>query len=132
MNEIVLYSELIKPSFAPPGWVFGPVWAVIYFFIAVSFFTVFYKVYQKQLPSKLALPFVLNIIFNVSFTPIQFGLQNNFLALIDVILVLFTLVWALISIWKHVRWVALVNIPYLLWCCFAVVLQCTITIMNWK
>lgn len=132
MNEIVLYSELIKPSFAPPGWVFGPVWAVLYFFIAVSFFTVFYKVYQKQLPSKLALPFVLNIIFNVSFTPIQFGLQNNFLALIDVILVLFTLVWALISIWKHVRWVALVNIPYLLWCCFAVVLQCTITIMNWK
>lgn len=124
------YSELIKPTWAPPSWLFGPVWSVLYIIIAISFGTVFYKVFSKQLPLMVALPFVLNLIFNLSFTYFQFGLKSNTLAAIDIILVLVTLVWALVAIYPHIKWVALVNIPYLLWVCFATVLQLTITFLN--
>jgi tryptophan-rich sensory protein len=76
------------------------------------------------------LPFGLNLLFNLAFSPIQFGLKNNFLAAIDIVLVLATLLWALRSVWGRARWVALVNIPYLLWVSFATVLQLSITWLN--
>ena len=131
MNETsTWYSSIIKPSWAPPSWLFGPVWSVLYTVIAVSFGAVFYKVFTKQLPFAIALPFILNLIFNLAFSPIQFGLKNNMLAAIDILLVLATLIWSLYAIYPHMRWVALVNIPYLLWVSFATVLQITITILN--
>jgi translocator protein len=124
------YSSLVKPSWAPPSWLFGPVWSVLYILIFVSFGTVFYKVLNKELPIIIALPFVLNLIFNILFSPIQFSLQNNYLAALDIILVLGTLIWAIIAIYPHVKWVAFINIPYLLWVSFATVLQLTITYLN--
>lgn len=124
------YSTLIKPTWAPPSWLFGPVWSVLYVLIAVSFGTVFYKVFTKQLPVLIALPFVLNLIFNLSFTYLQFGLKSNILAAIDIVLVLGTLIWAIIIIYPHIKWVALINIPYLLWVLFATVLQLTVTYLN--
>ena len=131
MNETsTWYSSIVKPSWAPPSWLFGPVWSVLYTIIAVSFGAVFYKVFTKQLPFAIALPFILNLIFNFAFSPIQFGLKNNILAAIDILLVLATLIWSLYTIYPHMRWVALVNIPYLLWVSFATVLQITITILN--
>ena len=133
MNTYNWYSQLIKPSWSPPSWLFGPVWTVLYAIIVVSFGTVFYKAFTRQIPWTIALPFILNLIFNFSFTYFQFGLKNNFLAAIDILLVLITLVWALIAIWKvsaDLRWIAYVNIPYLLWVSFATILQLTITYLN--
>lgn len=129
-NSYNWYSALIKPAWAPPSWLFGPVWTVLYTIIAITYGTVFYKIYTKQLPASLALPFVLNLIFNFSFTYFQFGIKNNLLASIDIVLVLITLVWAIFAIYPHIRWVALMNIPYLLWVSFATVLQLTITWIN--
>jgi tryptophan-rich sensory protein len=87
-------------------------------------------VFTKQLPAMVMLPFVLNIIFNALFTPIQFGLKNLPLASLDILLVLGTLIWAMVVIYLYMRWVALVNIPYLLWVLFATVLQITVTFLN--
>lgn len=129
-NTYNWYSALIKPFWAPPSWLFGPVWTVLYAIIAVTYGTVFYKVYTKELPAMVALPFVLNLIFNFSFTYFQFGLKNNLLASIDILLVLGTLIWALVVIYPHIKWVALANIPYLLWVSFATILQLTITYLN--
>jgi tryptophan-rich sensory protein len=130
MNTYTWYQTLIKPSWAPPAWLFGPVWTVLYAIIAVTFGTVFYKAFTGKLPWMVALPFALNLVFNFAFTPLQMGLKNNLLASIDIVLVLGTLIWALVAIWPHVRWVAYVNIPYLLWVSFATVLQLTITYLN--
>jgi len=124
------YQSLIKPSWAPPSWVFGPVWTFLYILIFVSFGAVFYKVFNKQLPWIIALPFILNLIFNLIFTPIQFGLKNNYLAALDIVLVLGTLIWSMIVIYPHLKWIALINIPYLLWVCFATILQLTVTYLN--
>ncbi len=130
MNIFNWYQTIIKPTWAPPSWLFGPVWSVLYTIIALSFGVVFYKLFTKQIPFSVALPFILNLVFNFAFTPLQFGLRNNLLASIDIVLVLVTLIWALFAIWPYAKWIALVNIPYLLWVSFATVLQITITYLN--
>jgi len=124
------YAQLAKPFFAPPASVFGPVWTVLYLIIAVSFGYVLLHTLKRRLPFSMLLPFVLNLVFNLAYTPIQFGLKNNALASVDILLVLGTLVWALLAAWPRARWVALVNIPYLLWVSFATVLQLSITWLN--
>ena len=126
------YSKLIKPSWAPPSWLFGPVWTILYSIIAISFGNVFYKTATGKLSWVIALPFILNLIFNLAFTPLQFGLKNNLLAAIDILLVLITIIWMFVAIWPHMRWVVFANIPYLLWVSFATILQITITVLNWK
>ncbi|KKR04125.1 MAG: TspO and MBR like protein [Parcubacteria group bacterium GW2011_GWC2_39_14] len=124
------YQTLTKPTWSPPAWLFGPVWSFLYVLIALSFAKVFYMVWQKQIGLIVTLPFVLNLIFNFAYTPIQFGLKNNYLAALDILLVLGTLIWAMIAIYPHVRWVTYLQIPYLLWVSFATVLQMTITYLN--
>ncbi|MFH1129169.1 MAG: TspO/MBR family protein [Patescibacteria group bacterium] len=130
MKNYEWYQQLIRPSWAPPSWLFGPVWTVLYALIAISFGKVFMMAFQKKISFIVVLPFILNLIFNFAFTPIQFGLQNNILAAIDILLVLGTLIWAMIAIFPHMKWVAYINIPYLLWVCFATVLQLTVTFLN--
>lgn len=124
------YAQLHKPFFAPPADWFGPVWSVLYVVIAISFGYVIVQCLRRHLPRSLLAPFLSNLLFNAAFTPIQFGLRNNALAAIDIVLVLATLVWALLAIWRHAKWVSLVNIPYLLWVTFATVLQLSITWLN--
>ncbi|MFA6408089.1 MAG: TspO/MBR family protein [Candidatus Paceibacterota bacterium] len=132
MDTYSWYATLVKPGWAPPAWLFGPVWTLLYAIIAVSFGKVFYMAFiKRELPLSVAAPFALNLVFNFSFTYLQFGLQNNLLAAADILLCLATLVWALVAIYPRMKWVALANIPYLAWVSFATVLQLTITSLNW-
>ncbi|MBU4348461.1 tryptophan-rich sensory protein [Patescibacteria group bacterium] len=131
MESYNWYQELIKPLWAPPAFLFGPVWTFLYVFIFISFGKVFLMVWQKQIRFMVALPFILNIIFNLAFTSIQFGLKNNFLAGVDILLVLGTLIWAMVAIFPFARWIAYIQIPYLFWVSFATALQLTITYLNW-
>ena len=130
MENYNWYSTIIRPNWAPPAWLFGPVWSFLYLLIAVSFGKVFWLAWKKEIALMVALPFLLNLIFNFAFTPIQFGLQNNLLAAIDILLVLGTLIWAMIAIFPYAPWITYIQIPYLLWVSFATVLQLTITYLN--
>lgn len=132
MQTYSWYQNLIKPTWAPPSWIFGPVWSFLYLIIFVSFGKVFLMAYNKQIPFIVVLPFILNLIFNFLFSPIQFQLQNNLLASIDILLILSTLIWALVAIYPYAKWISLINIPYLLWVSFATILQITITVFNSK
>lgn len=130
MNNYSWYQQLIRPSWAPPAWLFGPAWTFLYILIAISFGKVFQMTYQKRILFVVALPFILNLIFNFIFTPIQFGLKNNLLAAIDILLVLVTLVWAMAAIYPHAKWITYIQIPYLLWVTFATGLQFVVTYLN--
>lgn len=129
-NTYNWYSTLIKPTWSPPSWLFGPVWSALYLLIAFSFGTVFYKAFTGKLPWLVVLPFILNLLFNFAFTPLQFGLKNNLFAAIDILLVLTTLVWAMVVIYPYIKWITYIQIPYLIWVSFATVLQLTITYLN--
>jgi len=135
------YSNLIKPSWSPPPYLFGPVWTVLYILIAISYGKVFVLAAQRQIGWWVAVPLALNLVFNFAFTYIQFGLKNNPLASVDILLVLGTIVWGMIAIYIaglrlsiergiDIRWVLYCQIPYLLWVSFATVLQLTITYLN--
>jgi len=127
------YSQVIKPTWAPPSWLFRPVWTALYAIMAVTYGTVVYRAFTGKLAWAVALSFALNLVFNLAFTPIQFGLKNNLLAALDILLVVGTLVWALVAVWHaspDLRWVVYANIPYLMWGTFATVLQITITYLN--
>lgn len=133
MNTFSWYAQLAKPTWAPPSWLFGPVWTMLYAIIVITFGSVLYRAFFGKLTWIVALPFVLNAIFNLAFSPLQFGLRNNLLAAIDIVLVLITLVWALWVLWHaapDLRWAVYANIPYVLWVAFATVLQIVITVLN--
>jgi tryptophan-rich sensory protein len=130
MDSYNWYLQLKKPAWAPPGSLFGPVWSVLYILIFLSFGAVIYQAVTSLLPWVITIPFILNLVFNFSFTYFQFGLRNNLLASADIVLVAVTLVWAMVIIWPYLNWVTLINIPYLLWVLFATALQLTITSLN--
>ena len=124
------YKQLAKPTWALPARLFGPVWTILYIGIMITFGAAAYMFAKSQISWLVLLPFILNIVFNVAFTPLQFKLRNNYLALVDIFLVLLTLVWALLIIFPFAPWISWVNFPYLLWVAFATVLQSSITWLN--
>lgn len=133
MDGRLVYSQYVKPQWAPPSWLIGVVWPFLYMIIAVSFGAVFYSAYKKQIPRAVALPFALNLIFNIAFPYFQFSLANNLLASIDILLVVGSLMWALLAVWQKapkLRWVSYANIPYLAWGVYATSVQLGITYLN--
>lgn len=124
------YADYIKPTWAPPAWLFGPVWTFLYIIIAISFGYVFYLYFNKKIKFNIVLPFILNLIFNFLFTPVQFGLHSYVLGGIDVILVLITLIWALKKIYKINKKVFYWNMFYLAWVSFATTLDLSIIYLN--
>lgn len=130
MEGYLQYAAWVKPSWAPPAWLFGPVWTVLYALIAISFGYIFYRYAMGTIPWWVALPFALNLGFNFAFTPLQFGLGSLWLSSLDILLVLVTLVWAMYAVYHFAPWVTYINIPYLLWVSFATVLQLMILVLN--
>lgn len=130
MDAASWYTQLEKPFFAPPTWVFGPVWTFLYTIIFITYGYVFYSILKNKIPRKVAAPFIINLISNFLFSPLQFGLQNNILAAVDIVIVLLSLIWAIKLIYKHNKAIALAQIPYLLWVSFATILQFSITYLN--
>lgn len=120
-----------KPSWEPPERFAKPLGSVLYLIIYVSFALVIIMSFMGQIPWMVAAPFALNFVFNYAWPSIQFGMRSNLLSTIDLAVVVGTLIWALIAIWPYAPWVTIVNLPYLFWSVFSVVLQATITVMNW-
>ena len=105
------YDALQKPSWTPSPETIGMIWTVLYpIIIAVNVF-VFVKFFRKELSVWVLLPFAINIVANVLFTPIQFGLRNLTLALADILLVWVTIIWAMKALWPHYPKVALAFVP---------------------
>jgi hypothetical protein len=82
-------------------------------------------------PRSLILPIVLNVVLNLCFTPIQFGLRNFLLASVVVVAVCATAMWTAFALYTHSKTLALALIPYIVWTGIASVLQITITWLNW-
>lgn len=125
------YASLIKPSFAPPSSLFGPVWSVLYILIAIGFFYAIKLRKSNQLSPLVIKVFIINLLSNFLFSPIQFGLQNNLLAMIDIFVVWVTLAYLLKIFWSQQKLLFWSQLPYFLWVSFASILQISITYLNW-
>lgn len=124
------YDSLVKPAWTPEPGTIGLVWQILYPIILVSFGYVFMQAVRGRLPWVVALPFMVNLVANLAFTPIQFGLRNLDLAALDIVVVWLTIPWMMVAIWNHHGWVAVAQIPYFVWVSIASVLQLSITWWN--
>lgn len=131
MSWMEWYDGLLKPSWTPEPATIGLIWQILYVIIIVTFAFVFIQTLRKKVPWKAALPFAINLVANIAFTPIQFGLRSLLLAAVDILIVWGTIIWMIIIIWKYYRWVAVAQLPYLTWVSIATVLQLTISWNNW-
>lgn len=130
MNTFQQYQNYKLPPLSPPGYLFGIVWPVLYTLIIISYGFIFYKAFKGEFSWKLTIPFAINIIANVIYTYLQFRLQNFTLAVIDILIILLTIILTMIFTWSKYRWVAYMQIPYLLWVSFATYLQIGVTLLN--
>ncbi len=124
------YDTIAKPSWAPAAPVFGVVWSILYPIIFVAYGYVIFRIARGEIPTVVLTPIVVNLIANFAFTPIQFGLRNNLLAAIDIVIVLITIAWSMAAIWPHSPWAAVALGPYLVWVSIATVLQLSIVYLN--
>jgi benzodiazapine receptor len=131
MPWIEWYNQLEKPGWTPAPATIGMIWQVLYPVIVISFGFVFVQSLRRRIPRLVALPFAINLVANLIFTPIQFGLRNLPLATVDIVIVWTTIVWMTVVIWRHYRWVAIAQVPYFVWVSLATILQLSITWMNW-
>lgn len=125
------YDALEKPSWTPEPATIGLIWQILYPIILVTFGFVFVQALRKKTPWSAALPFAVNLVANLVFTPIQFGLRNLPLAAVDILVVWATIPWMIAAMWNRHRWVAFAQVPYFVWVSLATVLQLSITWNNW-
>ncbi len=123
------YRSLVKPSWQPPDWVFGPVWTTIFVLCAVSAALAWRSAADAARPMVVTL-FVVNGVLNVLWSVLFFYLKRPFLAGLEIIVL-----WASIAvlIWyvgQHSRVAAMLLLPYLLWVSFATLLTWTIVHLN--
>ncbi len=124
------YESLHKPVWTPDPETISVIWQILYPIILFSFSCVFFQAFRGKIPRFAALPFAINLIANVAFTPILFGVRSLVFASFDIVVVLVTLFWGMGMIWRYYRWVAIVQVPYLIWVAIATTLQLAITQMN--
>ena len=131
MPWIEWYNSLAKPSWTPAPATIGLIWQILYPIILISFGFVFVQAIRKKLPWQVALPFAINLVANLIFTPIQFEMRNLPLAAVDILIVWGTIIWCLVAVWPYFKGVAVAQGPYFVWVSIATVLQMSITWMNW-
>ena len=121
------YSQLIKPSFNPPDWIFAPVWTTLYLMMTVA---IWFFWHSKNRNMNTVYIYFIHLIFNTTWSIVFFVFHNIFLALI-ILIILILLIIILIVRFKRVNLLSYyLMIPYLLWCCFALILNTSLLILN--
>ena len=124
------YANLNKPSFNPPGWVFGPVWTALYILMAVSAGLVWQKgLGERKVRLAMGL-YLVQLILNALWTPFFFGLEMPLLAFIDIVLLWTAIIFTILAFFKVSRYGALLMLPYLGWTTFAAVLNFSLWYLN--
>lgn len=123
------YRELVRPSWAPPGWLFGPVWSVLYLLMGIAAWLV-WRVRGFAGARSALLVFVLQLAANALWSWLFFVWRQGGLAFAE-ILVLWVLILVTIGLfWRVSRVAASLLLPYLAWVSFASVLTLAIWRLN--
>lgn len=123
------YPSLVKPSFTPPNWVFGPVWTVLFSLLGVSIYMIWQRS-QHPLFKKALILFIIQFALNIFWNLFFFGLRSPIMGLLE-ILILFTSVILMIATFMKIHKPAgLLQIPYVLWLCVATALNIGVLVLN--
>ena len=120
------YSEIILPSFNPPSWVFPPVWSSLYLMMSLAI----WKIWINYFNNKILKIYFIHIFFNSTWTIVFFGFHQIGLALINLVIILFFIVILMKKYFKKDKISFYLMIPYLIWSCYAFVLNSAILVLN--
>lgn len=120
------YDRLDLPAFAPPGWLFGPVWSVLYVLIAVSGWLVWRTVGVDRSIAA----YVVQLVLNALWTPIFFAGDRYGLALVEIVVLLVAIGVTIAMFARRNRAAALLLVPYAAWVAFATALNAAIVLAN--
>ncbi|HEY8506360.1 MAG TPA: TspO/MBR family protein [Gemmataceae bacterium] len=123
------YTSLAKPSWTPPGWVFGPVWTVLFACMAVAAWLVWRRAGWENARTALSL-FALQLGLNLAWSFLFFGLHRPGAALADVVLLWLAIAATVRAFWRHSPAAGALLLPYLAWVSFAAALNFAIWRMN--
>ena len=123
------YQEIGKPSWTPPGWIFGPVWTFLYASMGVAAWLVWLE-RDKRISTPALGAYILQLLLNGVWSWVFFGLHLIGLALVDLILMWIFIVVTTILFWKVRTAAGILLLPYLAWVTFAGILNYTIWTMN--
>ncbi len=124
------YYNLKKPSWTPSGRTIGTIWSILYPLIIISFIYVCYLYSIEKINGLVLSIFIVNIIANLSFTPLFFGLKNLYLSSLDILIVLGTIIASITLMFPISIFVVVLQLPYLIWVTTATTLQISMTWMN--
>lgn len=133
------YAGLVKPSFSPPNWLFGPVWVTLYLLMGISAYLVWEKLKENNAAKNPAgakaaqlglLLFAVQLVLNAKWSFLFFGLHSPFLGLVCIVFLWLAIVLTIWQFSKVSRNAALLLLPYLLWVSFASLLNYFIFALN--
>jgi translocator protein len=120
------FAELAKPSFNPPGWIFGPVWTLLYVLMAVAA----WRVYRQKGVDISIGAWVAQLVLNAAWSPLFFGMHRIELALIDIVILDLIVTTTIVLFFRRDRVAGWLMVPYLAWISFATVLNASIWQLN--
>lgn len=123
------YDELEKPAWTPSGWLFGPVWTILYLMMAFAAWLVWRRegfIGAKRPMVFFAIQLALNCLWSIIF----FGLKQPGLAVIEIIALWLSIAVTILLFWQRTKPAALLLVPYLLWVSFAAALNIAIWLLN--
>jgi tryptophan-rich sensory protein len=123
------YATLNRPSFAPPNWIFGPVWTTLYVLMGISLFLVWKQPAGKARNLAIMI-FFLQLLLNFAWSFVFFHFNRIGLALVEIIALWISILWMLVSFYRIKPAAAWINIPYILWVTFAAVLNAGFYFLN--
>lgn len=123
------YTTLNKPTFNPPGWIFGPVWTLLYIMIWVSFYFVWKVDFKKKNKTAIGI-YSLQLFLNLIWSFLFFWLRNPFASLIEIIILWCVILANMIVFYRIEKTAGLLLLPYLLWVSFAMILNYSIFVLN--
>ncbi len=124
------FSALNKPSWNPPAYIFGPVWILLYLLMGISLWLIWKNRTSNYLKTQALFFFGVQLFFNFWWSILFFRFNSPAWAFVDIILMVFAIAITILKIANISRMASWLLVPYLLWVCFASVLNYSIWSLN--
>jgi len=122
------YASLVKSSFNPPNWIFGPVWTFLFLLMGIALYLVWTNKNKNKQTAYLF--FSLQLVFNIIWSVLFFGLHNPLSAFVEIIFLWILILLNIIYFYKINKTAGWLLLPYILWVSFAAALNFSIWQLN--
>lgn len=126
----VWYATLRKPAFAPPNWLFGPAWTLLYILMALASWLVWKKGLATPIVKPALVVYLIQLVLNALWSALFFGLRSPLAGLIEIVLLWFAILATVTLFFRVSKGAGAMLLPYLGWVSFATLLNAAILRLN--